>query len=89
MKSIESFLTQKYLSQRDLPKHKQIPAQYYIDWGYIAVREAQRWLSIDECPFPDNEDFLIKLEDNSIRRYKEDWNKESKKITHWRPFERH
>lgn len=48
MRSIEFIVTEKYLNQRELPTHKQIPAQNYIDWANIGAQEAQRWFPVDE-----------------------------------------
>lgn len=48
METIESIVVKKYLGQRELPSHKQIPASNYIDWAQIGAREAQRWISVDE-----------------------------------------
>lgn len=61
MKSIEWVVTEKYLGQRNLPAHKQIPAQNYIDWAYIGVREAQRWISLNEEMPEDAVQVLVKL----------------------------
>lgn len=58
MKSIEYIVTEKFLSQRELPSHKQIPAQNYIDWAHIGAREAQRWFSVSE-EMPDTSDHGI------------------------------
>lgn len=93
MKSIERIVSEKYHDQQSLPQHKQLPANCFIDWAKIGAREVQRWISIDdrENPIPDDEDFLIKLENGSIRRFKENWEEEfglDGIVTHWRPFER-
>lgn len=48
MKTIERFVTEKYLEQKELPAHKQIPAQNFIDWAQFGAREAQRWISVDK-----------------------------------------
>lgn len=58
MKSIEYIVVDKYLKQQELPSHKQIPAQNYIDWAHIGAREAQRWFSVSE-EMPDTADHGI------------------------------
>ncbi len=49
---------------------------------------AMKWYDINdrENPCPSNQDFLIKLEDGSIRRYKEDWEDNMLIVTHWKPI---
>lgn len=93
LKTIEWLTVEKYESQRGLPKHKQIPAQNFIDWAQFGAREAQRWISIDdrETPIPNEGDLLIKLKNGAIRRYEENWQDEfglDGIVTHWRPIER-
>lgn len=94
MKTIEYLAAEKYSDQRELPPHRQILAQNFIDWAQFGAREAQRWISINdrENPIPTGVDFLIKLENGAIRRYKENWQDEfglHEVVTHWRPFERY
>lgn len=48
MKTIETLTAEKYHGQKELPAHKQIPAQNFIDWAQFGAREAQRWISVDE-----------------------------------------
>ena len=68
MKTIESFVAEKYHGQRELPKHKQIPASCFIDWANIGAREAQRWITLnEELPETDKEssisdNVLVKVE---------------------------
>lgn len=61
MKTIENFVTEKHLRQRELPMRKQIPAQNFIDWANIGAREAQRWIGLDEELPPDAVQVLVKL----------------------------
>lgn len=61
MKTIEWLTAEKYQEQRELPAHKQIPAQNFIDWALFGAREAQRWISIDEELPEDAVQVLVKL----------------------------
>lgn len=48
MKTIETLAAEKYHGQRELPAHKQIPAENFIDWAQFGAREAQRWIPVSE-----------------------------------------
>lgn len=48
MKSIEQFIFDKYLSQQSKAEKYKIDASNYIDWAQIAVKEAQRWIPVEE-----------------------------------------
>lgn len=96
MKTIESIVVEKYLGQRELPAHKQLPAENYIDWAQIGAREAQRWISIDEELPNVNKRVLVKDERinaftvgllSADRKFYTD-NNQIVNITHWRPIER-
>jgi len=51
MKTIEWLAAEKYQEQRNLPAHKQMRAENFIDWAQFGAREAQRWISVeDELP---------------------------------------
>lgn len=55
MESIEHIVANKYLKQQELPSHKQIPAQNYIDWAQVGAEEAQCWFPVSE-KVPDTSD---------------------------------
>ncbi|MEG2276658.1 MAG: hypothetical protein RSA53_05415 [Odoribacter sp.] len=42
MNIIEELTIKKYLGQRELPEHKRIPADSYIDWAQFGARENER-----------------------------------------------
>lgn len=92
LKSIERIVEEKHEAQRDMPKRKQTPNDFFVDWAMIGAREAQRWISNDEAEAPTDSDYLIKFENGAIRRVNEDLDNDAeifgKLVTHWRPFER-
>ena len=100
LKTIEWLTVEKYEGQRGLPKHKQIPAQNFIDWAQFGAREAQRWISIDEEMPSDtgwmNAPYLVKTKNEiHVVGFTEGcWHMrgglclKKNTVTHWRPIER-
>lgn len=91
LKKIEWLVVEKFNDQEDLPKHKQIPAQNFIDWAQFGAREAQRWISVQEEP----EKGIQVLVKNKYevcdvdRLLNSGWEKSPEiTYTHWRPIER-
>lgn len=41
-REIESFVTEKFLQQRGLSVHKQLPASNFIDWAIVGAMEAEK-----------------------------------------------
>lgn len=96
METIENLATEKYINQRVLPPHKQLPANNFIDWAQFGAREAQRWISIDKELPEVNKRILVKDERidaftvgllGSNKKFYTD-NDQIVNITHWRPIER-
>ena len=100
MKTIESLAVEKYLGQRELPSHKQIPATNFIDWAQFGAREAQRWISIEEempsvtgwfsVPYlakTKNEIHVVGFTEGRWHQYGGLCLKNNV-VTHWRPIER-
>jgi hypothetical protein len=48
MKKIEELAAEKYISEQSLPERKRMPAENYIDWAVFGVKEAQRWIPVEE-----------------------------------------
>lgn len=100
MKTIEYLVVEKYKKQKDLPVHKRIPAENFIDWAQFGAREAQRWISIEEeMPTEtgwDKAPYLVKTKNEiHVVGFTEGyWHMleglclKKKVVTHWRPIER-
>jgi hypothetical protein len=61
MKSIEQVVFDRYLSQQSKAEKYRIDASNYIDWAQIAVREAQRFIPIEESMPEDHEELLLPI----------------------------
>lgn len=59
MKTIEQFVTDKYLGELQFPNHKRTREDYYIDWAQFGAREAQRFIPFEEEMPPEHEEVLF------------------------------
>ena len=59
MKSIEQFITQKRLRELNFPDRQRTPEDFFVDWGRIGAREAQRFISFEEEMPPEHEEVLF------------------------------
>lgn len=42
MNTIEELAVERYLRQKEIPEHKRMPADNYIDWAQLGAREGER-----------------------------------------------
>lgn len=66
MKTIEYIIGERHEAMQTLPKHKQIPDNFFLDWAIMGAREAQRWISIEEELPKENIPCIVKNEYENI-----------------------
>ena len=89
MKTYEELAYDAYKANKELPDKHQISDESWMDWFKKGYESATKWYDINDRdnPCPTNKDFLIKLEDGSIRRSQEDWEESMLIVTHWKPID--